>query len=263
MNGLEICLVIIGLIFVACSFLFSEHLTAGDTKEDAIAGVNVAGVTEEIVKREVEAEVTNIIDDKLDEMEIKAEKLTSEKIMALGEFSEDIQKRIGQNHDEVMFLYNMLNDKEEVLKNTIRDIEAVKTSVKKMAIVNDVAKDVTEKKAKVVKKAKPVEETSNTEAMDMVDTINTVEVADKTEHIETAKATIEQPAQQAKNLAEVAKKSPEQPKTVRKHDISNNNQMILKLYSEGKSNIEIAKELGLGIGEVRLVIDLFNSRRSR
>ena len=42
--------------------------------------------------------------------------------------------------------------------------------------------------------------------------------------------------------------------------ISNNNQMILDLYAKGKSNIEIAKELGLGIGEVRLVIDLFNSR---
>ena len=36
--------------------------------------------------------------------------------------------------------------------------------------------------------------------------------------------------------------------------------MILDLYAKGKTNIEIAKELGLGIGEVRLVIDLFNSR---
>lgn len=251
MNGLEICLVIIGLIFVACSFLFSEHLTAGDTKEDVLNGVNVASVTEEIVKREVEAEVANIIDDKLDEMEIKVEKMTSEKIMAMGEFSDDIQKKITQNHDEVMFLYNMLNDKEEVLKNTIRDIEAVKASVKKMAIVNDVANDVTEKKAKVVKKVKPLEE---------VDTINTIDVAETVEPSNVGETDVEQLAEQAKNLAEVAPKAPEQAKTVRKREMSNNNQMILKLYSQGKSNIEIAKELGLGIGEVRLVIDLFNSR---
>lgn len=263
MNGLEICLVIIGLIFVACSFLFSEHLTAGDTKEDVLAGVNVAGVTEEIVRREVEVEVANIIDDKLDEMEIKVEKLTSEKIMAMGEFSEDIQKKISQNHDEVMFLYNMLNDKEEVLKNTIRDIEAVKTSVKKMAIVNDVAKDVTEKKTKVVKKAKPVEDVNVVDTIDMIDTINTVEEVKKVETVEMVETTSEQPAEQAKNLTEVVQKAPEKPKTVRKHEISNNNQMILKLYSQGKSNIDIAKELGLGIGEVRLVIDLFNSRKSR
>ena len=65
MTGLEICLVIIGLICVACSFLFSEHLMAQDMKEEMIGGVNVASVTEEIVKREVEAEVANVIDDKI------------------------------------------------------------------------------------------------------------------------------------------------------------------------------------------------------
>ena len=37
----------------------------------------------------------------------------------------------------------------------------------------------------------------------------------------------------------------------------NNNEKILELNAAGKSNVEIAKELGLGIGEVKLVIDLF------
>ena len=37
----------------------------------------------------------------------------------------------------------------------------------------------------------------------------------------------------------------------------NNNEKILELNAKGKSNVEIAKELGLGIGEVKLVIDLF------
>ena len=37
----------------------------------------------------------------------------------------------------------------------------------------------------------------------------------------------------------------------------NHNQMILEKYKEGKSAIEIAKALGLGVGEVRLVIGLF------
>ncbi|MBQ5917719.1 MAG: DUF6115 domain-containing protein [Lachnospiraceae bacterium] len=225
MTGLDICLIIIGIICVVCSFLFSEHLMAQDMKDDIIDGVNVTSVTEEIVKREVEAEVANIIDDKIDEMEVRIEKLTTEKIMAMGEYSNDIQEKINQNHDEVMFLYNMLNDKEEVLKNTIRDIEAVKASVKKMAIVNDVAKDVTKKNV-VASKEEPV--------------VNS-EVVTETESVEETKA-------------------PEKKSSVRKRQISNNNQMILDLYAKGKSNIEIAKELGLGIGEVRLVIDLFNSR---
>ena len=225
MEGLDICLIIIGIICVVCSFLFSEHLMSQDMKDDIIDGVNVTSVTEEIVKREVEAEVANIIDDKIEAMEVRIDKLTNEKIMAMGEYSNDIQEKINQNHDEVMFLYNMLNDKEEVLKNTIRDIEAVKASVKKMAIVNDVAKDVTKKNA--------------TNEDDEITKI--AEVVNETEKVEEAKTS-------------------EKKSSVRKRGISNNNQMILDLYAKGKSNIEIAKELGLGIGEVRLVIDLFNSR---
>ncbi len=225
MTGLDICLIIIGIICVVCSFLFSEHLMAQEMKDDIIDGVNVASVTEEIVKREVAAEVANIIDNKIEDMEVRIDKLTTEKIMAMGEYSNDIQEKISQNHDEVMFLYNMLNDKEEVLKNTIRDIEAVKASVKKMAIVNDVAKDVTKKNS------------SN-------DNVEEVAVSEKT--VETVEKT---------DVKTTEKKS-----SVRKREISNNNQMILDLYAKGKSNIEIAKELGLGIGEVRLVIDLFNSR---
>ena len=196
MTGLDICLIIIGIICVVCSFLFSEHLMAQDLKDEIIDGVNVSNVTEEIVKREVGAEVANIIDSKIEEMEVRIDKLTTEKIMAMGEYSNDIQEKISQNHDEVMFLYNMLNDKEEVLKNTIRDIEAVKASVKKMAIVNDVAKDITKKN--VVKDTAEVTEVSE----------KPVESVDKDEV-----------------------KTTEKKGSVRKREISNNNQMILDLYA--------------------------------
>ena len=37
----------------------------------------------------------------------------------------------------------------------------------------------------------------------------------------------------------------------------NNNDRILRLHKEGFSNVDIAKELGLGVGEVKLVINLF------
>ena len=221
MTELEICLIIIGLICVACSFLFSEHLMSREMKNEMIEGVNVTNVTEEIVKRAVEAEVANVIDDKLEQMEIRVDRITNEKIMAMGEYSEDIQEKISQNHDEVMFLYNMLNDKEDVLKNTIRDIENVKASVKKMAIVNDVAKDVTKKSS----------------------------VENKAPETKAATASTKKEANKSSGKSNDSKKIG-----------NNNNKMILDLYSKGKSTVEIAKELGLGVGEVRLVVDLFNSR---
>ncbi len=45
-----------------------------------------------------------------------------------------------------------------------------------------------------------------------------------------------------------------------KEDGVNHNDRILKLHKKGKSNIAIARELGLGVGEVKLVLDLFNGR---
>lgn len=41
---------------------------------------------------------------------------------------------------------------------------------------------------------------------------------------------------------------------------TNSNARILELHRRGKSNMAIAKELGLGIGEVKLVIDLFERK---
>ena len=37
----------------------------------------------------------------------------------------------------------------------------------------------------------------------------------------------------------------------------NNNDRILSLHKKGMSSVDIAKELGLGVGEVKLVINLF------
>ena len=40
---------------------------------------------------------------------------------------------------------------------------------------------------------------------------------------------------------------------------TNKNEQILELYRQGKSNVVIAKTLGLGVGEVKLVIDLYKN----
>ena len=39
----------------------------------------------------------------------------------------------------------------------------------------------------------------------------------------------------------------------------NNNEKILEMHRQGKSTVAIARELGLGVGEVKLVIDLYKA----
>ena len=180
----------------------------------------VKAVTQEMIKEEIQNQLAMISDDMLENTEAKLDKIANQKIMAVGNYSEDVLKNIEENHNEVMFLYNMLNDKETTLKNTVRDIEAVKVSVRKMA--DNVENDVQAWENEI--KLSPEEET--------------VPAEDKEE----------QPSQEAVPEMEDAEEE----------DQRSNKEKILELYRQGKSNIEIAKQLNLGVGEVNLVLGLFN-----
>jgi DNA-directed RNA polymerase specialized sigma24 family protein len=59
---------------------------------------------------------------------------------------------------------------------------------------------------------------------------------------------------------EVAEESEDriaQPEKPVKKTRENHNKEILSLYEQGESAVEIAKKLGLGLGEVKLVIGLY------
>lgn len=249
MNGLEICLVIIGLVIIAVSFVFAEHFKGNDVEEKLLSDGKFSEVAQDIIRKQVEAELSMIVDDKLEEAKKELTKVSSEKILAMGEYSEDINLRISKNHEEVMFLYNMLNDKETVVKNTIKDIEALKVSVKKMAIVNDMSSGVA-----VNTTNSNVEMVANTELEKKISSEQVEEKLDR--ELEKVEA---QAKEQAKEL--INESAPTDKKSKISVKTSNNNKKILELYSKGMSNIEIAKKLGLGVGEVRLVIDLFNSKK--
>ncbi|MBE5940524.1 MAG: hypothetical protein E7266_09020 [Lachnospiraceae bacterium] len=240
MIGVEIVLLIVGIVVVGISFIFGELLTSDDNK----AGIDketINKATKEIVEKEVEYELANVIDDKVEKTEAELDKMTNEKIMALGSYSDNVMEEINKNHMEVMFLYNMLSEKEDAIKDTIRDIEALKTSVKQMAVANDFAKQAAAKKT-VVQRSVPEE----TEVIDKQPVFNDVSFDEQPQDIDDM-------------IADISGDSADEP--IMKNDSVNNNQRILELYNKGLSNIEIAKELGLGIGEVKLVISLFNSTK--
>ena len=234
---LEICLIIIGIIIVIISFAkTSKESTNSDIDASNIDIEKVAG---DIIREKVDKEVDNLIDEKVEKFEIQIDKISNEKIMALGDYSNTISEDTKKNHNEVLFLYNMLKDKETDVKTMMTDIENLKKSIKNMpeaskeAIEHDINSDKTIVSPNAVKE----EKTENIEA----------EVAD--DILET-----EIPVFSSRDESLPQK---EEPKA--QNDSENNNDRILKLYKEGKSNVQIAKELGLGVGEVRLVVDLFKN----
>lgn len=237
MTGIEVFLIIIGIIAIVCSFIFAERFD----KTDKSINQNTAGVTETMVKEQIGKAVDHILNDKIEETEAKMDKLSNEKIMVVGDYSEAVLKDINKNHDEVMFLYGMLNDKEKEVKNAVRDIENVKKSISIIANEEMNKKILSDKEVSV--SGKTEEETPVVE--------NRIKGELKDEPKEF-KISVKDP--NAKNKGVVISH-----KEVKRSN--NNNRRILDLYKEGRTNIEIAKELNLGMGEVRLVIDLYKNKK--
>lgn len=221
MTGIEIFLIIVGVLLVIGSFVLTEKIEEKTTKDDG--GMNITSVTEEIMRQQIDIAAQNVVDETVEKTEVMLDKISSEKIMAVSEYSDTVLKEINKNHDEVMFLYSMLNDKEKDIKNTVRDIENVKKTVK------DIKEETQEK-------------------------IEDVE--------ETVEPEIDKEIQE-KTIIKKEKKKEKKQKPLVEPRKNNNNDKILDMYNKGFSNVDIAKKLGIGIGEVRLVIDLFRNRTDR
>ena len=129
MTGIEIFLIIVGVIALAISF-FGDKIF--ENKEETNSFDNK--FNDEIIQQKVSAAIDGIIDEKVESTEIKIEKILNEKIMTVGEYSDNVISEIDKNHNEVMFLYGMLNDKEKEVKNTLIDIENIKKSIKKIEV---------------------------------------------------------------------------------------------------------------------------------
>ena len=88
-----------------------------------------------------------------------------------------------------------------------------------------------------------------------------------TEEVKAAKPPVQSApavaAPKPKSVGEPKQKAkPTAPKTEKRSSIPGNvNLQIQKMYKEGKSILEISKELNIGQGEVKLVIALYGGKR--
>lgn len=272
MGVTEIVLLVLGIIVFVLSFVIParKEKLSKETLEDAKE--EIQKMVDEAVKEansNIEDNVTEISDYNVEKAERAMERLCNEKIMAINEYSSTVLESIDKNHQEVMFLYDMLNEKHNVLKETA---VAVDQTVKE-------AKEVKPKKTRKPKIEEVAEETETTvenepadsdelqmisldDLLPQVDNIETPSEENVVKQLDVIKTT------KTKKSTSTRKKSTKS-KEVEAPDLNigplggkkeggrNSNERILQLHNEGKSNVAIAKELGLGIGEVKLVIDLF------
>lgn len=238
MDIIEIILLIVGGVVFTLSFIIPEKKSADiDTKGLAEDEVRA------IVSREI-ASVESRIENLMDKTERSLEKLSNEKIMAVEEYSDTVLSQIRKNHEEAVFLYDMLNNKQTSLKSGLAELTR---SVKEAREAAGVLEKLGSKGEAV--KDKTGENTILSPGRD----------AQKDSEKKASGELRAAGERKAAAGAEEEKSAPQGILSGRQagEDMGNNNERILGLYRQGKSAAAIAKELGLGVGEVRLVIDLF------
>lgn len=368
MGVTEIVLIILGIAVFAASFLVPDKYAK---QEDGIIKEQ-----EKKLKLFLQRELQTIrigIEEKVEESMVSSgekserymERITNEKIMAIQEYSDTVLEQIHKNHEEAVFLYDMLNNKHDQIKYTAGEIssaveearqkleitvqdvtrdllrgsirdsliekignmlqetvqEAIDTSIKEdlqdrieKTVQKEVELAVSENLMRAIKEAVEISiEESIWEREQKGPLISGIEVlANKQQEKEEKEDLTERKKEDSKDTAEklvteageqefqelalgipevimeeeqpfvvqpVKKVSPKKKAPAKKggarakttinsegnKDIpagkeeagSNNKEKILKLHREGMSNMAIARELGLGIGEVQLVIGLF------
>ncbi len=125
MTPIEIVLIIIGAVILIASFFLTDK---SKTKEyAALINERELSLTEvAAIKDKVEAIIAEVTEESLTKTEDQMNQLSNEKIIAVNDFSGQVLEKISQNHEEVVFLYNMLNEKESEIKETIKNIDMIK-----------------------------------------------------------------------------------------------------------------------------------------
>ena len=278
----EIVLIVVGFAAIILGYL----LPAGKELDEEDKMLMEREIRE-LVRREVEDQrenIENMVDDtvdlSLDRTERAMERISNEKLSAIGEYSDTVINDIHKNHDEVMFMYDMLNDKHKNLTSVVSEVTKKADEAKKVVKeveekiitpaptdeiipVTPVAPSATAEKEPVMELEKITAKViTPEEAMGLHVVGNT-----STDEEEVKPIQEQQPNAKVVPITEAVRveaKSTNPDKNMKEltaADPISQNRQIIEMHKAGKSNMVIARELGLGIGEVKLVIDLSNKHR--
>ena len=266
MGLLEILLFLAGITICIVSFIIpakrEEQLE--ETKELAKEEIKEL-VNQELthVKEHVEGTVDETITYAVEKTERFMDRMTNEKMMALNEYSDTVMEEIHKSHNEVMFLYDMLNDKHETIKNTAAEVDKAVKAVKDMPHEAEVMQNKAVHNATVTNPKAPVSIREQTEqrireALAGKGQQPVSEVKSEPEPKPVLEPDTKSVSETIVETAVTEPMLPEVDLNFSSLSADNSNEQILRMHKEGKSKVAIAKELGLGVGEVKLVIDLFD-----
>ena len=243
-------MVVIGLAAVIMSFKMTDKSedkgeNLQNEKDDLVSVEN----TDELYNQ-LEKKIEDRAEEMLDRTDDKLSEISNEKIMGLSEYSQQLFDKLEKNHEETVFMYNMLNEKEKELKELIHSADSTKA---------DISNEVTKKYHEMREQLEEAEEMRKKIEVQFVESFpeRSSVYDDEIARIEQAEKAGEmfEDSGEDKVVENVTEKE-----ILENETIENKNDEIIALYKKGRTVLEISKMLSLGQGEVKFVIDLYNAR---
>ncbi len=215
MSAVVVVLIILGIIFIFASFGITSKLEKGDEDEENVIKLpkKLSDEQKEKIDKLINEYMDEHVDGKLSEIDGKLSEIVNQKTLALGDYAVTVNEEIERNHNEVMFLYSMLSDKQKEIMTTATMVDEYRKDVEAFVQANNISEE---------------QQVQNQEEEELQEAIK--EIDENITEEETAEEVV--PVDSSKDI-------------------------ILEMHRSGLSILEIAKHLGLGVGEVKLVVDLY------
>ncbi len=265
MTGYEIIILIAGLVFLVASFFFGGKNTPPEMvdvgaeikkiKEAAVLHENEVG---ERVKDLIENECTRAAADAQERLS----KISNDKIIAIDEYASQVLERIENNNQAVVFLYDMLQKKDEEMKSTMNKMEQTRRENKELFDQLGGLKQSKQNQADAI----PEEPAAERHQKSMAGTQTAAMQNDKQtvvrNEIPQTLAELEHTQAGALTEALALHQEAEKEAALEAEDFAidteqDRQELILSMYRGNKSIKEISKQLSMGQGEVKLIIDLY------
>lgn len=283
MTGVGWMLLLIGAVFMIGSFFITEKLSPSELNKIAeLSEAELKKIIERALKNaegSIEEQIESQLDASMEPVERALEKETNNKIMAINEYSDTVLESMNKTHNEIMFLYSMLNDKHTELTGMVSDLQRLAADVRDLeenykareAARMPVRTPVVPVRQQRPAQAVPVQgvsasQTANTQtaALQQMSAVRQTTAKTAPAAAKTAEASPAAQPSIAKQVTEpsavqqpasVEEKKPKETTEAAEH--ANIQQQILAMHKKGMSDVQIARNLKVGVGEVRLVIGLY------
>lgn len=130
MTAFEVVLLLCGIVCVVVSFIMGNS-----EKDNASSDIITSKLTEE-QKTEIRRQINEIVEEEVqnasEKTEVSLDRISNTKILEMNEYAENVLGQINRNHNETVFLYDMLNDKAKEVKTTVKDVNTTKRQVERI-----------------------------------------------------------------------------------------------------------------------------------